>query len=166
MIVHLYLLRSGLIANTRWSVLLFLLPFLGILHILTNHVYTVLYFYHSLNVVISSLPPSCALVALIIYMSVSSSISLVLYWFNIVFLLPQSSVLDLLSMKPWAAVKQNSMAVPPAPVRVPSQRPLAPRVPSVTSVANNKGDEKLSWGLCTDLLAFVLQLRKTPENLS
>ena len=25
---------------------------------------------------------------------------------------------------------------------------------------------KWSWGLCTDLLAFALQLRKTPENLS
>ena len=34
------------------------------------------------------------------------------------------------------------MAVPPAPVRVPSQRPLAPSVASVTSVANEKGDKK------------------------
>ena len=32
---------------------------------------------------------------------------------------------------------QASVAVPAAPVRVPSQRPLAP---SVTSVANAKGD--------------------------
>ena len=32
-----------------------------------------------------------------------------------------------------------SEAVPPAPVRVPSQRPLAPNVASVTSVANDKG---------------------------
>ena len=31
------------------------------------------------------------------------------------------------------------MAVPPAPVLVPSQRPLAPSVASVTSVANDKG---------------------------
>ena len=29
-----------------------------------------------------------------------------------------------------------SVAVPPAPIRVPSQRPLAPSVASVTSVAN------------------------------
>ena len=33
-----------------------------------------------------------------------------------------------------------SVAVTPAPVRVPSQRPLAPSVASVTSVANDKGD--------------------------
>ena len=32
------------------------------------------------------------------------------------------------------------MAVPPAAVRVPSQRPLAPSVASVTTVANDKGD--------------------------
>ena len=31
-----------------------------------------------------------------------------------------------------------SVAVPPAPVRVPSQRPLAPSFASVTSVANDK----------------------------
>ena len=33
-----------------------------------------------------------------------------------------------------------SVAVPPTPVQVPSQRPLAPSVASVTSVANDKGD--------------------------
>jgi hypothetical protein len=33
-----------------------------------------------------------------------------------------------------------SVAVPPAPVRVPSQRPLAP---SVASVANYKGDNEM-----------------------
>ena len=32
-----------------------------------------------------------------------------------------------------------SVVVPPAPVRVPSQRPFAPSVASVTSVANDKG---------------------------
>ena len=32
------------------------------------------------------------------------------------------------------------MTVPPAPVRVPSQRSLAPGVTSVTSVANYKND--------------------------
>ena len=37
------------------------------------------------------------------------------------------------------------MAVPPAPVRVPSQRPLAP---SVTSVANDKGDNEM---ICTQI---------------
>ena len=86
------------------------------------------------------------------------------------------------------------MAVPAAPVGVPSQKPLAPSVASVTSVANDKGDnemilgavhrspdicltdeenprkpqlrDRLMKGLYTDHLAFALQLRKTPENLS
>ena len=35
------------------------------------------------------------------------------------------------------------MAVPAAPVRVPSQRPLAPSVASVTSVANDNVDNKM-----------------------
>ena len=35
------------------------------------------------------------------------------------------------------------MAVPPAPVRVLSQRPLAPSVSSVKSVANDKGDNEM-----------------------
>ena len=59
-----------------------------------------------------------------------------------------------------------SVAVPPAPVRVSSQRLLAPSVASVTSVANDKGDNEMILGLCTDLLVSALQLRKTPENLS
>ena len=60
-------------------------------------------------------------------------------------------------MKPWAAAKKKSVsvAVPPAPVRVPSQRPLAPSVASVTSVANDKGNNEMILGLCTDLLAFA-----------
>jgi hypothetical protein len=47
------------------------------------------------------------------------------------------------------------VAVPPAPVRVPSQRPLASSVASVTSVANDKGDNEMilvavhrSSGIC------------------
>ena len=39
-----------------------------------------------------------------------------------------------------------SVAVPPAPVWVPSQRPLAPSVASVTSVANDKGDNEMILG--------------------
>ena len=35
------------------------------------------------------------------------------------------------------------MAVPPAPLRVPSQRPLAPSVTSIKSVANDKGDNEM-----------------------
>ena len=39
-----------------------------------------------------------------------------------------------------------SVAVPPAPVQVPSQRPLAQSVASVTSVANDKGDKEMIQG--------------------
>ena len=69
----------------------------------------------------------------------------------------------LLYLEPWGQRTkkfQTSVAVPPAPVWVPSQRPLAPSVTSVTSVANDKVIMKLSR-LCTGLLAFALQLRKT-----
>ena len=33
--------------------------------------------------------------------------------------------------------------MPPAPVRVPSEKPLAPSVASVSSVANDKGDNEM-----------------------
>ena len=60
-------------------------------------------------------------------------------------------LIDLLSMEPWAAAKKKllvSVAVPPAPLQVPSQRPLAPCVASVTLVTNDKGDnEMISWHL-------------------
>ena len=48
----------------------------------------------------------------------------------------------MLSMEPWAAAKKFlvSVAVPPALVRVPSQRSLAPIVTLVTLVANDKGN--------------------------
>ena len=39
-----------------------------------------------------------------------------------------------------------SVAVPPAPVRIPSQRPLALSVASFTSVANNKGGDEMIQG--------------------
>ena len=69
----------------------------------------------------------------------------------------------LLSMEQWAAVKKLSVSVamPTAPVLVPSQRPLAPSAASVRSVTNDKGDDEMI--LCTDLLAFAKQQRKTPE---
>ena len=38
---------------------------------------------------------------------------------------------------------QTRVAVPPVPVRVPSQRPLAAGVVSITSVANDKGDSEM-----------------------
>ena len=61
---------------------------------------------------------------------------------------PQEQLLinsGMLSMEPWAAAKKllSSVAVPPAPVRVPSQSPLSP---SVTSVANDKGDNEIIPG--------------------
>ena len=37
---------------------------------------------------------------------------------------------------------QTNVAVPPAPVLIPSQRPISPSVPSVTSVANDKDDNE------------------------
>jgi hypothetical protein len=46
------------------------------------------------------------------------------------------------------------VAVPPAPVRVPSQRPLAPSVASVTSVANDKGENEM-----------ILTAEETPKTL-
>ena len=52
-------------------------------------------------------------------------------------------------MEPWAAAKRKlsvSLAVLPAPVRVPSQRSLAPSVASVTSVANDKDDNEMTLG--------------------
>ena len=40
------------------------------------------------------------------------------------------------------------MTVPPAPVQVPSQRPFAASVVSVTSLANDKGDnEMILWAV-------------------
>ena len=39
-----------------------------------------------------------------------------------------------------------SVAVPPAPVRVSSQRPIAPSVVSVRSVANDKDDNEMTLG--------------------
>ena len=47
-------------------------------------------------------------------------------------------------METWAVAKKKlSVNVPPAPAWVPSQRPLAPSVASVTSVANDKGDNEM-----------------------
>ena len=51
-------------------------------------------------------------------------------------------------MNPGAATKKPlvSVAVLPAHVRVPSQRPFAPVVASVTSVANDKDDNEMISG--------------------
>ena len=58
------------------------------------------------------------------------------------------------------------MAVPPAPVRVRSQRPLAPSVASVTSVANDKGENEIILGAVHRSLGICLSVEETPENLS
>ena len=54
------------------------------------------------------------------------------------------------------------MAVPPAPVRVPSQKPLAPSVASVTSVSYDKGDNEMIPGAVHRSPGICL---KTEENL-
>ena len=57
--------------------------------------------------------------------------------------------LTLLSIEPWGLRSKKfktSVAVPPVPVRVPSQMPLAPSVASVTSVVNDKGDNEMISG--------------------
>ena len=72
-------------------------------------------------------------------------------------------------MEAWAANKKKllvSVAVPPAPVLVPSQRPLAPSVVSATSVAYDKGDNEMFLGAVYRSPGISLQSRKTPENLS
>ena len=51
------------------------------------------------------------------------------------------------------------MAVPPAPVRVPSQRPIAP---SVTSVANDKGDNEMVPGAVHRSLSICLTAEENP----
>ena len=62
----------------------------------------------------------------------------------------------LLSMEPWAVAKKLlvSVTVPPASVRVPSQRVLVPSVASVTSVANDKGDNEMILGA---IVAFLIR---------
>ena len=63
--------------------------------------------------------------------------------------------------KPYASV-----AVPPAPVGVSSQRPLAPSVTSVTSVANVKGDNKMILGAVNTSPGICLTAEENPRNLS
>ena len=54
-----------------------------------------------------------------------------------------------------------TVAVPPAPVRVPSQRPLAPSVASVMSVANDKGDNEMILGAVHPVREFKYQYKRT-----
>jgi hypothetical protein len=73
--------------------------------------------------------------------------------------------LNLLSMEPWAMAKNLlvSVAVPPSPVRVPRETPLAPSVASVTLVANYKGDNEMILGAVHRSPGICLTVE---ENLS
>ena len=72
----------------------------------------------------------------------------------------------LLSIEPWTAAKKLSVsvAVPPAPVRVPSQRPLASSVASVTSVANDKGDNEMVRGAVHRSPGICLTAEENPRK--
>ena len=61
---------------------------------------------------------------------------------------------------------QINVAVPSAPVRVPSQWSLTPSVASVTSVANDKGDKEMIPGAVHSSPGIYLMLRKPPEYIS
>ena len=54
------------------------------------------------------------------------------------------------------------MTVPSAPVRVPGQRPLAPSVTSVTSVANDKGDNEMIPGTVHGSRGICLRAEENP----
>ena len=56
------------------------------------------------------------------------------------------------------------MAVPPAPVRVPSQRPLALSVTSVTSVTNDKGDNEIILGAVYISPGICLTAEENPRK--
>ena len=55
-------------------------------------------------------------------------------------------------------------AVPVAPVRFPSQRPLAPSVASVTSVANDKGDNEIILGAVHRSPGICLTTEENPRK--
>ena len=69
-------------------------------------------------------------------------------------------------MEPRAAIKilLVSVAVPPAPVRVPSQRPLAPTVASVTSVANDKSYNEMILGAVHRSPGIYLTAEENPKK--
>ena len=56
------------------------------------------------------------------------------------------------------------MAVLPAPVRVPSQRPLAPSVASVTLVVNGKGDNEMILGAVHRYPGICLTAEENPRK--
>ena len=54
-----------------------------------------------------------------------------------------------------------SVAVPPGPVRVPSQRPLAP---SVASIINDKGDNEMILGAVHRSPGICLTAKENPRK--
>ena len=56
------------------------------------------------------------------------------------------------------------MAVPPPPVQVPNKRPLAPSVASVTSVANDKGNNEMILGVVHWSPGFCLTAEENPRK--
>ena len=59
-----------------------------------------------------------------------------------------------------------SVAVPPAPVRVPIQRPLAQSVASLTSVANDTDDNEMILGGCEQISWHLRYSRGNPQKTS
>ena len=55
-------------------------------------------------------------------------------------------------MLPWTATKKMyaNVVVPPAPIQVPNQWPLALNAISVVSLANDKGDNKMKLEAVTE----------------
>ena len=57
-----------------------------------------------------------------------------------------------------------SMAVPPVPSRVPSQKSLTPSVASVMSIANDKGDNKMILGAVCRSPGVCLTAEENPRK--
>ena len=67
---------------------------------------------------------------------------------------------------PWLRPQKLSVSVvvPPAPVRVPRQRPLAPSVTSAMSVANDKGDNDMILGAVYRSPGICLTVEENPRK--
>ena len=73
----------------------------------------------------------------------------------------------LLSMETQAAAKKNfqlEQRCQPAPVRVPSQRSLAPSATSVTTVDNDKGDNEMMRGAVHGSPGICLTCEENPRK--
>ena len=69
-------------------------------------------------------------------------------------------------MGQWAAAKKllGSVALQPAPVRVSSQRPLAPSFASVTSIANDKAGNETILGAVHSSPGICLTSEENPSK--